>query len=53
MFLDYMAFRRSYKPGALVAPLVKRLTLDFGLGHYLQVMRLSPELDSVLSMEST
>ena len=39
--------------GRLVAQLVKRPTLDFGSGHDLRVMRLSPTLSSMLSRMST
>ena len=35
-----------------MALLVKRLTLDFGSGHDLRVMRLSPTPGSVLGVES-
>ena len=38
--------------GTLVAQLVKCLILDFGSGHDLRVLRCSPALASVLSMES-
>ena len=38
--------------GAWVAQSVKHLTLDFGSGHDLRVMRLSPSLGSTLGMES-
>ena len=34
-----------------MAQLVEHLTLDFGSGHYLRVVRSSPELGSVLSVE--
>ena len=35
-----------------VAQLVKRLTLDFGSGHDLTIMRSSPTLGSVLTVRS-
>ena len=35
-----------------MAQLVKDPTLDFGSGHDLRVLRLSPESDSMLSKES-
>ena len=38
--------------GRLVAQLVKRPTLDFGSGHDLRIMRLSPALSSVFSRMS-
>ena len=38
--------------GAWVAQWVMYLTLDFGSGHDLKVMKLSPELGSPLSRES-
>ena len=38
--------------GACVAQLVKRLTLDFGSGHNLTVMRSSPMLGSALTAQS-
>ena len=34
-----------------MAQLVKRRTLDFGSGHDLRVLRLTPELGSVLHMK--
>ena len=39
------------KEGARVAQSVKRLTLDFGSGHDLTVVRSSPMLGSVLGMK--
>ena len=46
-------FLRNCLPGgAWVGQLVKCLTLDFGSGHDLRVMRLSPALDCTLSRES-
>ena len=40
------------KRGTGMAQSVKHLTLDFGSGQDLMVMRLSPMSDSVLGMES-
>ena len=37
--------------GASVAQLVKRLTLDFGSGHDLRVVRLSPTSGSALGVK--
>jgi len=37
--------------GAWVAQLVKRLTLDFGSGHDLKIMRSSPVSGSMLRVE--
>ena len=45
--------RMDSKRGAWVAHSVRRPTVDFGSGHDLRVMRLSPVLGSMLSMEST
>ena len=38
--------------GTQVAQLVKCLTLDFGSGHDLRILRLSPTLSYMLGMES-
>ena len=38
--------------GTWVAQLVKYQTLDFGSGHDLRVLRLSPEWGSTVGMES-
>ena len=41
----------QYDKGTWVAQLVKRLTLEFGSGHDIMVVRSSPELSLVLSVE--
>ena len=51
--LSYTAFCFKYSSAGSVwvVQLVKHPTLDFGLGHDLMVVRLSPALGSALSME--
>ena len=44
--------KRITSSGAWGAQLVECLTLDFGSGHDLRVVRLNPALGSMLSMES-
>lgn len=39
-------------PGSTLGGLVKHLILDFGSGHDLRVMRVSPASGSVLSLRS-
>ena len=45
-------FKNHNLVGAWVAQLVEHLTLDFGSGHDLRVMRLSPGSGFTLGMES-
>ena len=51
--LSDCAFKTTMIRGMWVAQWVKHLTLDFGSGHDLRIMRLSPTLGSMLSMEPT
>lgn len=44
-------FKYTKNRGAWVAQMVKYSTLDFGSGHELRVVRLSPESGYALSME--
>ena len=51
MLVFFFFFLIKFK-GTWVAQLVEHLTLGFGSGHDLRVMRLSPTVDSMLSGES-
>ena len=49
---DHDCLHKWGKGGGRMAQLVKHLTLDFGSGHDLRVVSVSPMLDCTLSVEA-